>query len=156
MFLVSFCHFVHFWCSRRTVLLARRVVHLITLWQPGPRQSWRDYGLQCTHVTENMDPPQTKQKPLKRRYAGAATYSCKFSPEWKQTYPFIAEVEGDEHSFLCTVCNRTVKCSHQGIADVQRHASKDLHKRNTSALKSQSTLQFLPKTHPILIRLSPI
>ena len=48
---------------------------------------------------------------------GAAVYKTKFNKEWSKVHPFIKEVKGNTHKFLCTICSREVSCGHMGKAD---------------------------------------
>lgn len=50
---------------------------------------------------------------------GAAVYKTKFSSTWSKIYPFVQEVSGNPHKFLCSICNREVSCSHMGKGDVE-------------------------------------
>ena len=89
---------------------------------------------------ESAGPSSKKPKLTKMR--GAAAYRTKFNKEWMQKYLFIREVRGDAYSFLCTICERQVSCSHQGKRDVELHIGKAMHQANVKAKKLQSTLPF--------------
>lgn len=68
--------------------------------------------------------PHWLPSPAKRRNIGvppgsgtvssAAVYQTKFQKGWQQTWPSIAPVKDNPHSFHCTLCMKTVSCGHQG------------------------------------------
>lgn len=53
----------------------------------------------------------------KRKYQGSATYSTKFDSRWREHYPCIQAVKGDQYSFLCSTCCKKVSCKHMGVSD---------------------------------------
>ena len=53
-----------------------------------------------------------------RKLSGAARYKTKFQHAWQEKWPFATPVQGDSHSFRCSVCNKLVSCGHQGERDV--------------------------------------
>ena len=87
---------------------------------------------------ESDNPPDAK-----RRYKGSAVYNTKYDRAWRESYPCIQPVRRDPYSFLCTVCNKAVSCSHMGISDVKRHVQGLNHRKLTKQLESQSTLSFI-------------
>ena len=80
--------------------------------------------------------------PLSKKSKGASTYKSKFNREWVKKWPFVKEVKGDPHKFLCCTCNRQVSCSHMGVSDVVRHVDSKMHQNNAKSAQFQSTLNF--------------
>ena len=73
-------------------------------------------------------PPPAK-KP-KAAVSGAATYSCKYKPEWEVEFPFVAQSPSSSSgNFFCRVCKKEISCRHQGKADVRRHEKGNEHQR---------------------------
>lgn len=64
-----------------------------------------------------------KKAKVTRKNHGAAVYRTKFNPQWREKFPFIDKVSDDIYSFYCNICKRSVKCSHMGITDVERHVN---------------------------------
>ena len=62
-----------------------------------------------------------------------AKFSCKFNSKWIEKYNEIKEVAGNIYVFYCKICDKPISCEHMGEADVRRHISSDLHKRNRAA-----------------------
>lgn len=58
---------------------------------------------------------------------------CKYNKEWKSTYQWLAEVEGDNEKAKCTLCNKEFSVSNKGIADVKQHHQSNLHRGKQSA-----------------------
>jgi hypothetical protein len=101
-------------------------------------------------VRENDDEvpsPKRKKDSSGRKYSGAATYKSKFVPSWQKKWPCIVPVKGNQYSFSCTVCLKTVSCEHQGERDVTRHIASAQHQRNAKALKGTTPLRFAPTGH---------
>ncbi|XP_041470149.1 uncharacterized protein LOC121419757 [Lytechinus variegatus] len=84
----------------------------------------------------------------KRKLKGAATYRCKFSPDWTKTFGSFITKGDNNYSFRCTLCNRTVSCGHMGLGDVQRHIKLDMHTQKVAAMRRQPTLNF-PRVDPL-------
>jgi hypothetical protein len=95
--------------------------------------------------------PASKKR-VTTKSKGAATYKTIFNKEWSKEWPFIKDVKGNPHQFLCTICNRQINCSHMGQCDVERHIEKDMHTKNVKATRHQSTLNFLPKSDSIMTK----
>ena len=85
---------------------------------------------------------KSKKAKLTRKNHGAAVYRTKFNPQWKDKFPFIAKVPDDNYSFYCNICKRSVKCSHMGIRDVERHVGNQMHVCNVKAARGQCTINF--------------
>ena len=80
---------------------------------------------------------------------GASRYRTKFNKAWITTFLFVHEVQGDAHSFYCTMCKRSVSCGHMGRHDMERHIGLATHKASMKAAKSQSTLSFASSPSPL-------
>ena len=93
-----------------------------------------------TDSIECAEPLPKLQKTSK--YAGAFKYKSKFSVQWKTKWAFLAAVPGNPHSFRCNVCNKSLSCQHQGIADVKAHIATKSHQKNAKAVASQPRLNF--------------
>ena len=78
-----------------------------------------------------MEPKNKKKK----------TYLCKFKTEWKSEYP-VLEVRGDPNSSLCVPCQKTLKCSGQGLKDVTDHIGTPGHKSSVKAKSNSRTIDF--------------
>ena len=78
-----------------------------------------------------MEPKNKKKK----------TYLCKFKTEWKSEYP-VLEVWGDPNSFFCVPCQKTLKCSGQGLKDVTDHIGTPGHKSSVKAKSNSRTIDF--------------
>ena len=65
--------------------------------------------------------------PSKRAKCGAATYKTKFNSAWKETYPFISEVDKKPHFFYCQLCKREINYGNMGKHDVVRHINTNKH-----------------------------
>ena len=82
------------------------------------------------------DSDSSLAKPVlkKSKFSGAFKYKTKFSEEWKRTWPFVSAVPGDPHHFRCNVCDKSLTCGHQGIADVKDHISTQSHQKLAKSL----------------------
>lgn len=78
-----------------------------------------------------------------RKFAGASVYKSSFQACWQKKWPCIKPVKNDQHCFQCTVCSKTLSCGHQGERDVTRHIASVQHKRNSKAVSSTPTLNFV-------------
>ena len=45
------------------------------------------------------------------------------------------------YQYRCLACNKSLSCSHQGKADVERHTKSDQHKQAVKLLKDQTTFE---------------
>ena len=90
----------------------------------------------------------------KRKFQGSATYSTKFDTRWKEQYPCIQAVKGDQFSFLCSTCCKKVSCKHMGIADVKRHIDGPSHKKLARGMECQARLSFHSSKDPIKQKVS--
>ncbi len=68
----------------------------------------------------------------RRKYAGAATYKCKFQKIFTKKWPCIQTVVKDVHKFYCTVCRCTINCGHMGKGDILRHVTGKRHTEKTA------------------------
>ena len=100
-------------------------------------------------VSDDDNPGPSKRIKTVVRKAGAAVYQTKFNRAWMEIYPFVSEVKGDPHMFLCTVCRHQVACGHQEKHDIERHVQKAMHQANARSLKAQTTLSFPSESSPI-------
>ena len=84
-----------------------------------------------------MDAPPA----AKKCKTGAAAYGTKYKPVWRKNFPFVSRGHKDTvYSFYCSVCERDVSCSHQGVADIKRHEKCESHHNMVSMVASNSTL----------------
>ena len=67
----------------------------------------------------NENKKKGKKKEEKKKKLGASIYSSKFDQNWSVQWPFIQPVQGDIHSFYCTICSFKSSCSHQGMYVLQ-------------------------------------
>ena len=88
---------------------------------------------------EDLLPPSSKRL---RKYQGSATYNTKFDSRWREQYPCVQAVKGDQFSFMCSTCSRKVSCKHMGLGDVKRHIDGPSHKKLAKGMESQSRLLF--------------
>lgn len=93
-------------------------------------------------------------KKSKLKYSGAYKYKTRFSKDWTKTWSFITAVPGDRHSFRCTLCSKTLSCSHQGISDVKTHIAGKTHQRIGSQMSKQSQLSFASRMDPFSDKVS--
>lgn len=77
-----------------------------------------------------------------RKLDGAATYRSKFQRKWQLSWPCIAPVQNNPHSFECTLCKRTVSCGHMGEREVKRHIESAHHQKNLKSMKHIKPLSF--------------
>jgi hypothetical protein len=63
----------------------------------------------------------------KKRYTGSFLYKASFNLQWTKTWPCIVASKESKHSFCCTLCNKTLSCGKQGVADVKRHVERCSH-----------------------------
>ena len=100
------------------------------------------------HDSES-DSDSSLAKPVfkKSKFSGAFKYKAKFSEEWKRTWPFAPAVPGDPHHFRCNVCDKSLTCGHQGIADVKDHISTQSLKKLAWSLATQPKISF--STNPL-------
>ena len=103
---------------------------------------------------DDDEPGPSVKKPKTTKLKGAAVYKTKFSKDWTRKWPFVREVRGKPYLFECTICNRQLGCEHQGQHDVERHISKEMHKRNAKAAQTQTNLAFLPVSNPLTDKVS--
>ena len=89
---------------------------------------------------ENDSEARPAQK--KAKITGTFKYKTKFSNEWKKTWPFVAAVPGNPHSFRCNVCAKNLSCGHQGAADVKDHIATQNHQKLAKSLATQPKLSF--------------
>ena len=75
-----------------------------------------------------------------RRFSGAAVYNSKFQSSWTEKWPFIMCVKENPNSFRCSLCLKTLSCSHQGERDVTRHISSAQHTKNAKSFKNMVPL----------------
>ena len=66
------------------------------------------------------------------------TYLCWYKAKWKNDYPILV-VKGDPHSFYCIPCQKTLKCSAQGLKDVTGNPAISL----MHAISTYITIDFL-------------
>ena len=78
----------------------------------------------------------------KAKYTGAYKYKTKFSESWKWTWPFISSVACDPYRFRCNLCDKSLSCGHQGIADVKDHIATQSHQKLAKSMESQQKLCF--------------
>lgn len=103
----------------------------------------------------NQDEPgPSMAKKAKLKYSGAYKYKTRFSTDWTKTWSFITAVPGDQHSFRCTLCSKTLSCSHQGISDVKTHIARKTHQRIGSQMSKQSQLSFASRMDPLSNKVS--
>jgi hypothetical protein len=76
----------------------------------------------------------------KKRYTGSFLYKASFNLQWTKTWPCIVASKESKHSFCCTLCNKTLSCGKQGVADVKRHVERYSHLKNVKGSKKQVTL----------------
>ena len=99
---------------------------------------------------EDLDEPgPSEAKKSKLKYSGAYKYKTRFSKDWTKTWSFITAVPGDQQSFLCTLCSKTLSCGHQGISDVKTHIAGKNHQRIGSQMSNQSQLSFASRMDPL-------
>ena len=99
-------------------------------------------------------PSVAKKAKRKLKYSGAYKYKSSFSKDWTKTWSFITAVPGDQHSFQCTLCSKTLSCSHQGVSDVKTHIAGKTHQRIGSQMSKQSQLSFASRTNPLSDKVS--
>lgn len=100
------------------------------------------------------EPGPSVAKKAKLKYSGAYMYKTRFSKDWTMTWSFITAVPGDQHSFRCTLCSKTLSCGHQGISDVKTHIAGKNHQRIGSQMSKQSQLSFASRTDPLSDKVS--
>jgi hypothetical protein len=76
----------------------------------------------------------------KKRYTGSFLYKASFNLQWTKTWPCIVASKESKHSFCCSLCNKTLSCGKQGVADVKRHVERYSHLKNVKGSKKQVTL----------------
>ncbi len=111
------------------------------------------------HVSKNMASDSdcdslAEPVPKKTKFSGAFVYKTKFSEEWKKTWPFVSSVAGDPHSFRCNICAKTLKCGHQGAADVKDHIAAQGHRKLAKTLATQPKLTW-PFANPLRDKVRP-
>ena len=87
---------------------------------------------------------------MKMKNSEAKFYKTKFDHQWRKEWPFI-KMRKNQFHFLCTVCNKHMSCSHQGLFDVKRHAQTSSHQaayKDCIGEKHSSVSSFLA-TDPI-------
>ena len=99
-------------------------------------------------------PSVAKKAKNKLKYSGAYKYKSSFCKDWTKTWSFITAVPGDQHSFQCTLCSKTLSCSHQGISDVKTHIAGKTHQGIGSQMSKQSQLSFASRTDPLSDKVS--
>jgi hypothetical protein len=97
-----------------------------------------------------------KKAKVMRKNHGAAVYRTKFNPQWREKFPFIDKVSDDIYSFYCNICKRSVKCSHMGITDVERHVGNQMHIANVKAARGQRTINFPRNDSPLIEKVCKI
>ena len=86
----------------------------------------------------------------KMKKSGAKFYTTKFDQQWTKERPFIKMGKNQFH-FLCTVCNKQLACSHQGLFDVKRHVQASSHQAAYKDCigETQSSVSSFLATDPI-------
>jgi hypothetical protein len=104
-------------------------------------RTWQTRGKQNHLKRRQLPSKHEDNKKSERKFAGSATYDCKFDNEWIKKSPFIQHAAGDPYSFLCTICSKKVSCSHQGFGDVARHCKSATHIKFKNQLNNQKKLE---------------
>lgn len=111
--------------------------------------------------SEEAEPPPAKKLKLKtrarkgkskvarQRIGGAARYNTKFNKAWTKKYECVQPVKNNPHSFLCTVCNKSISCKHQGETDIKRHIVSTAHASLAKQVEGQQKLMFQSSRSPI-------
>ena len=96
-------------------------------------------------MESERDPPSKK-----RRFDGASKYPTKYNCDWRKKWPCI-QASNTPYKFMCTVCQCSVSCHHQGEKDVRRHLGGKKHQDNVKDLERQQPINnfFRPTSHPI-------
>ncbi|CAB3981223.1 Hypothetical predicted protein [Paramuricea clavata] len=68
----------------------------------------------------------------------------------KEKFPFIDKVSDDIYSFYCNICKRSVKCSHMGITNIEKHVGNQMHIANVKAARGQRTINFPRNDSPLI------
>ena len=82
--------------------------------------------------------------------SGAKFYKTKFDHQWRKQWPSI-KMGKDQFHLLCTVCNKHIPCSHQGLFDVKGDLQVSSHQaayKDCIGEKQSSVSSFLA-TDPI-------
>ena len=95
------------------------------------------------------DSPASKRQRVAINSHGATKYRVKFNKEWKVSVYRRGDRRHNYYSYNCTICKRNVKCSHMGLADVERY-TEIIPKR----LKSQATLSYFAQLDPVADKVS--
>ena len=77
--------------------------------------------------SDGREPSSKRSKTTK--FSGAFQYKTKFNKIWQNEWPFVSPVPGNQHSFMCTICSKTLSCGHQGAADIRDHISTQSHQK---------------------------
>ena len=86
---------------------------------------------------EYNTPPRAKKSKL----AGASKYGSRYQQKWEQEFPFIKRgIQDSVYSFYCKVCQRDIRCRHQGIADLKRHDKTSSHAIRVRSMQGSSKL----------------
>ncbi|KAL4120168.1 hypothetical protein QTP88_012898 [Uroleucon formosanum] len=65
---------------------------------------------------------------------------CRFTPELRNKYSFLKEINGSDSELLCGKCKRTFSISHGGGYDIERHIQSIKHKYADIAVSSSKSL----------------
>ncbi|KAL4091311.1 hypothetical protein QTP88_026014 [Uroleucon formosanum] len=65
---------------------------------------------------------------------------CRFTPELRNKYSFLKEINGSDSELLCGKCKRTFSISHGGGYDIERHIQSIKHKSADIAVSSSKSL----------------
>ena len=114
--------------------------------------------------TSSEGTPSRKGKTVVR---GAARHITKFNKAWSKKYECIQAVSNNPHvflctriitpmDFLCTICNKSVSCKHQGEADVTRHITCAAHNALDKQLETQQRLTFHSSSSSIATKVSQV
>ena len=101
--------------------------------------------------TSSEGTPSRKGKTVVR---GAARHITKCNKAWSKKYECIQAVSNNPHVFLCTICNKSVSCKHQGEADVTRHITCAAHNALDKQLETQQRLTFHSSSSSIATKVS--